>query len=198
MSDEATTQDYEETIDLIEGLWPGWESNAAQAWAWRRQLKPLVQSILRKAIEVVYAERSTREPRLSYILTAYRAERSTSPNYRPAARSARRQDPEEVDEIRADAEDGRISLASLPVETIRRFKREAIEIVATCRGFTTPPGARHAAKQRDDFVTQVTDKLHDDPERWNDAFVLAVVACRDRAQGNERNDQLCLTSPTPT
>lgn len=82
----------------------------------------------------------------------------------------------EQEEMKQAAELARGELSALEPEVLQECKRRAAGAFVTLRGFTTPPGDRHAKHQRTIVLDGVLEKMSDDPYKWSDFVVLAARA----------------------
>ena len=184
MVEQATTNEWDETLDLISNLWPAFgDKTPLQAIEWQARLRSRNQFLVRAACRNVFAAKSSKQPGLPWILAELRDLEQRHGESSLAKKKAEKiSQEEEWEEIKAEADLLRLILAALPKTELVKHKLQAIKCLAVSRGFITPPGDITAKANYIAFVNGVDRDLTDDPEQWNPIMVNLVHVAKKNAE----------------
>ena len=176
IDDHATSNEWAETILVLEGLWPSVKDlNDIQLNEWQARLRYLPQLLVRGAMRNVFAKSKYLKPTLAAVLEEYYAIRRAQQSRQRDTRLRNQGIPaSEWAEIRREADQARKVLKALAPDVLGRHKRTACEAMALMRGYSSPPGDREACNAHTQIAAGVAKQMVDDPDKWSPHFVLCV------------------------
>jgi len=177
--DQATLTDWAETLELFEELWPALNLNDVQREIWAPRLRPLNQGWLREAAKLVYSEKASKEPKLNWLLDAFKRVRAEKGEKVSRAQLSARKIEEEAGQIDYENEEILRDLLSLSPDEINSALQSAMPKVILMEGYVGPG---HTTL-RLSLANRVLGKLSHDPKDWSRMLCGMVWASDKKLKG---------------